>query len=194
MVTSTALATRLWWSISPGMPWSVSPGMGGQLAPECGGHVHQNLHFLVSLVLQSVDDIYRFGRFNRAQLEKHTNPLLASLSSSFAKAYSLKYTLNQKNSSPILHLVADWRKQHSFDERPYELYPGDDDKISTYRRSLVQFYSKLNVPSGLVFRNKKDYNKLLNYLDTYALIVDCKNASLRLTKNTWKTICLNFMS
>jgi hypothetical protein len=44
MVTSTALATRLWWSISPGMPWSVSPGMGGQLAPEWSGHVHQNLH------------------------------------------------------------------------------------------------------------------------------------------------------
>src|SRR5580693_252510 len=43
MVTSTALATRLWWSISPGMPWSVSPGMGGQLAPEWSGHVHQNL-------------------------------------------------------------------------------------------------------------------------------------------------------
>ena len=44
MVTSTAFATRLGWSVSPGMPWSISPGMGGQLAPECGGHVHQNLH------------------------------------------------------------------------------------------------------------------------------------------------------
>lgn len=44
MVTSTAFATRLGWSISPGMPWSVSPGMGGQLAPEWSGHIHQNLH------------------------------------------------------------------------------------------------------------------------------------------------------
>ena len=43
MVTSTAFATRLGWSISPGMPWSVSPGMGGQLAPEWSGHIHQNL-------------------------------------------------------------------------------------------------------------------------------------------------------
>jgi hypothetical protein len=44
MVTSTSFATRLGWSISPGMPWSVSPGMGGQLAPEWSGHIHQNLH------------------------------------------------------------------------------------------------------------------------------------------------------
>jgi hypothetical protein len=44
MVTSTAFATRLGWSIYPGMPWSVSPGMGGQLAPEWSGHIHQNLH------------------------------------------------------------------------------------------------------------------------------------------------------
>ncbi|HZY36193.1 MAG TPA: hypothetical protein VFE53_06065, partial [Mucilaginibacter sp.] len=43
MVTSTAFATRLGWSIYPGMPWSVSPGMGGQLAPEWSGHIHQNL-------------------------------------------------------------------------------------------------------------------------------------------------------
>ena len=44
MVTSTAFATCLGWSVSPGMHWSVSPGMGGQLAPECGGQVQQNLH------------------------------------------------------------------------------------------------------------------------------------------------------
>ena len=44
MVTSTALATRLRWSICPGMPWSVSPGIGGQLAPDWSGHVQQNLH------------------------------------------------------------------------------------------------------------------------------------------------------
>src|SRR5476649_1506573 len=43
MVTSTALATRLRWSVCPGMPWSVSPGIGGQLAPDWSGHVHQNL-------------------------------------------------------------------------------------------------------------------------------------------------------
>ena len=45
MVTSTAFATCLGWSVSPGMHWSVSPGMGGQLAPEWSGHIHQNLQF-----------------------------------------------------------------------------------------------------------------------------------------------------
>jgi len=44
MVTSTAFATRLGWSVSPEMHWSVSPEMGGQLAPEWCGLIHQNLH------------------------------------------------------------------------------------------------------------------------------------------------------
>ncbi|MDT3403764.1 hypothetical protein [Mucilaginibacter terrae] len=46
MVRSSAPATLLQWSLSPGIPWSVCRGMGVQFAPEWDGHFHQNLQIV----------------------------------------------------------------------------------------------------------------------------------------------------
>src|SRR5689334_5093745 len=46
MVSSTAFATSLRWSVCPGIRWSVSPGIDGRFVPEHSGQVHQNLHVL----------------------------------------------------------------------------------------------------------------------------------------------------
>lgn len=64
----------------------------------------------------------------------------------------------------------------------------------SYRQEVVaELYTALQVPSKLVNKRKSAYAPLVNYLKGYSLLIDCAKSSNLTSKDTWKSICNNFL-
>lgn len=156
--------------------------------------------FLVSLLL-------RYKRYDNnfpskeTRLESYTEDLLASLNLSFAKSFKLKPTMNRKGAIKLLDIIANWQGQ-TVDYRPHQSkINGLTPEVSwrkmlmgskyKFRRKIVTlFYDALQVPNDLGNLRKDQHDSLLKYCEELTLLSDCKNSALRLSKETWRKICL----
>jgi energy-coupling factor transporter ATP-binding protein EcfA2 len=157
--------------------------------------------FVVSLLL-------RYKRYDgdypnkEIRLESYSEELLISLNQSFAKSFRLKPNLNKAGAVKLLDVIANWQGDHiryiSFQSKLNTLTPDAPWKKMLmgskhrFRRKIVNvFYDALNVPGDVGELRKNEYDSLIKYYEDLNLLSDCKNSALRLSKETWKTVCLN---
>ena len=168
MVTSTAFATCLGWSVSPGMHWSVSPGMGGQLAPECGGQVQQNLHF---------DGISSFHYF----IDRKSSQIDPAY---FVKLLKMTVTIPALKSEDLVYLLTGCIEKFNvrftlskvlFQQLFADHFKPDADQQGSHERVITYYYSCLSKPDQRKLRKatEQSLQKKFEVQDYYmAAIMD----------------------
>jgi hypothetical protein len=144
------------------------------------------------------------GLIWETRIETAAIRLLHSVNKHFAKSFGLQETLNKKDGSKILDILANWRGNHA----EYKAYQSQINSLVPslpmhkmlmgarhgFRRKIVKvMYQALKVPEHLGDLKKKDYTALISYLDALALIAECRNSALLLSKQIWKTVCLRIL-
>lgn len=159
--------------------------------------------FMASLLLgfKRYDSL---GFANAFRLETSADKLLRSINPTFAISYILNNTINRKEANRILKLVSAWKNSLDKDSLANEINSMKPEKSLSkmmhgsrqkYRKSILKIlYDALDVPESLGELRRNKYDPLVSYLNACALMVDCKNSSLRTSKQTWEYVCRSILS
>jgi hypothetical protein len=187
------------------------------------GIVNKTINWLDSLIPASEDFetdalkrifvaslILRFKRYDaegyaRAiRLESHATTLIKSLNYSFERSFYIKDSINKKDAITLLRVIGSWQNPI----QDYSTYENEINEIQQelplnkmlhgsrqkFRKKILRpFYAALKVPFGIESLIRTDYIPLLNYLEAFNLLIECKNASLRISKGVWRSVCMSML-
>lgn len=156
--------------------------------------------FLLSLLLRFKRHYYGMGKEKAESLVEYPVKLLKALNPSFSKSFALRNHINPKLAVSIIDLVSSWQKdppdRTGFKDKILSCVPKKplskmlEGSRHNYRKEIVShLYEALGVPDDLGFLRADKYDEVTKYLEAYTLLVDCKSASLRISKDVWKDIC-----
>ena len=158
--------------------------------------------FISSLLLRFRRHDSEFSK-KTERLESYHTELLFSLNKSFLRTHNLKININKRDAIKLLILIETWhgkpinfessKKKINSLEPPMPLNKMIAGSRQKYFNEILKiFYEALSVPDNILLRRDK-YKNFLQYIEAFALIVNCKNSSLRTSKDVWKKICLSIL-
>lgn len=152
--------------------------------------------FLLSLPLR----FKRYEEHGRDRMEKPADELLAVLKPDFLRAKRVPHNLGRKSAEKWLRLLGRSirleKPTHQAETALREIVP--DRAVSTmfpgtryaYARHITKiFYDGLGLPEELHNLTRPKARELQSLLYGYKLIVDCKDAALRMSTPVWELIC-----
>lgn len=140
------------------------------------------------------------GYTNGIRLEYGAITLINAISNDFAKSTKISDNINTKEAIKIIDIISSWKttkedltnlKDNILKIKPTipigKMLHGGRHK---HRKLILQpFYEYLEVDEKLSDARRNKYKALQNYIDGYILLIECKEASLRVSKEAWKNSC-----
>lgn len=154
--------------------------------------------------------VLKYKRYDSSGFKKPDNIesgalfLMRTLNPPFPKSMEFKEHLNRKDAIRIIELACEWRGLDSNTEelksQIMSMAPSipqsgmlNGGRHKFKREILNKVYDFLKTPENIRNARKPAYKALQNYIDGYVLVLACKNASLRISKDVWKETCLSVL-
>lgn len=160
--------------------------------------------FIASLLL-------RYKRYDsepfksKARLEQSAINLSNAINPTFLRSSRLKDNISKKDAHSILDAISLWERKdlNAYGEYKHQILEVKPERPMSemlhgsrhhYRQDILRpLFQALKVPSSLEGLRRDEYSRLVSYLDSFTLIIECKTASLKTSRTVWDFVCQNIL-
>jgi hypothetical protein len=140
------------------------------------------------------------GYSSAVRLDEGCAKLLELINSEFKQTTELRENITSKEAIRIIDIISSWRRTKKDltslksgilgIKSPLPLGKMLHGGRHKHRMAILKLvYEYMGVTEDLYNARRTKYKALKNYISGYILLVECKEASLRISKESWKNSC-----